>query len=48
MIKPNTRIDWEATSLQIVFRTLAALAIVVLVAPSLIVIVTSFTASQSL
>ena len=48
MRKPNSRFDWDAASLQIVFRTLAALAIVVLVAPSLIVIVTSFTASQSL
>ena len=48
MRKPNSRFDWEAASLQFVFRTLAALAIVVLIAPSLIVIVTSFTASQSL
>jgi putative spermidine/putrescine transport system permease protein len=40
--------DWEARSLNIVFLALTAVAVVVLVAPSVIVILTSFTASASL
>src|SRR5437868_8686077 len=40
--------DWEALSLRIVFGALAAVAIVFLIAPTIIVVLTSFTASQSL
>jgi len=40
--------DWEARSLHLVFLALTAVAVVFLVAPSLIVILTSFTASASL
>jgi len=40
--------DWEALSLRGVFGALAGVAVVFLVAPSLIVILTSFTASYSL
>src|SRR6266542_994911 len=42
------RADWDAWSLRIVFGVLAAIAIVVLVVPSLIVLLTSFTSSPSL
>src|ERR1043165_5957968 len=41
-------IDWDALSLRIVFLTLTGIAGVFLVGPSLIVILTSLTASQSL
>jgi putative spermidine/putrescine transport system permease protein len=40
--------DWESFSLRTVFGAAAAVAIVFLVAPSLVVILTSFTASHSL
>lgn len=42
------RRDWEAASLRFAFGAIAAVAVVFLVAPSLIVILTSFTASHSL
>src|SRR5450755_4632966 len=41
-------IDWEAWSLRLTFLVLTGVAVVFLVAPSLIVILTSFTASASL
>jgi putative spermidine/putrescine transport system permease protein len=41
-------IDWEAASLRIVFLSLTAIAVVFLIGPSLIVLLTSLTASQSL
>lgn len=41
-------LDWEAFSLRLVFGALAAVAMVFLVAPTVIVLLTSFTASQSL
>ena len=41
-------VDWESASLRAVFGALAAVAVVFLVAPSLVVILTSFTASYSL
>jgi putative spermidine/putrescine transport system permease protein len=41
-------IDWDALSLRFVFMSLTAIAVVFLVGPSLIVILTSLTASQSL
>src|SRR5260370_5815926 len=47
---PNleSTIDWEALSLRVVFGALTAIAVVFLIGPSLIVILTSLTASQSL
>src|SRR6266481_6521873 len=44
----NSTIDWEAMSLRLVFMALTAVAVVFLIGPSLIVILTSLTASQSL
>src|ERR1043166_1197309 len=41
-------IDWEAWSLRAVFAALTGIAVIFLVGPSLIVLLTSFTASQSL
>ena len=48
MAAPRHAIDWEALSLRLVFGALAAIAIVFLVGPTLIMLLTSFTASQSL
>jgi putative spermidine/putrescine transport system permease protein len=48
MAAPRHAIDWEALSVPLVFGALAAVAIVFLVAPTVIVLLTSFTASQSL
>jgi putative spermidine/putrescine transport system permease protein len=45
---PGSVVDWEALSLRFVFAALTAVAIVFLIGPSLIVILTSLTASQSL
>src|SRR5258707_1349806 len=45
---PGSTIDWEAMSLRLVFMALTAIAVVFLIGPSLIVILTSLTASQSL
>src|SRR6266545_6592830 len=45
---PMSAVDWEALSLRRVFVGLTAIAVVFLVGPSLIVILTSLTASQSL
>src|SRR5262245_43560501 len=47
MQKPSS-IDWEAASLRIAFAVLTAIAVVFLIGPSLIVLLTSLTASQSL
>ena len=44
----GSSIDWEAASLRIAFLALTAIAVVFLVGPSVIVILTSLTASQSL
>jgi putative spermidine/putrescine transport system permease protein len=41
-------VDWDALSLRFVFMALTAIAVVFLVGPSVIVILTSLTASQSL
>src|SRR5262245_37000001 len=46
--EPRRTVDWDALSLRLVFGALAAIAMVFLVAPTLIVLLTSFTASQSL
>src|SRR5260370_25516492 len=48
MQSPSSTIDWEALSLRVVFAALTAVAVVFLIGPSLIVILTSLTASQSL
>jgi putative spermidine/putrescine transport system permease protein len=48
MAAPRHAIDCEALSLRLVFGALAAIAIVFLVGPTLIMLLTSFTASQSL
>ena len=48
MVAPRYSTDWEALSLRLVFGALAAVAIVVLVGPTVIMLLTSFTASQSL
>lgn len=47
-VSPRSSLDWEALSLWIVFLALSAIAMIFLLTPSLIVIITSFTASQSL
>src|SRR2546429_105302 len=48
MPSPKSTTDWEARSLRLVFTALTAVAVVFLIGPSLIVILTSLTASQSL
>jgi putative spermidine/putrescine transport system permease protein len=48
MAAPEHSVDWEALSLRLVFGALAAVAILFLVGPTLIMLLTSFTASQSL
>src|SRR5437867_10535167 len=48
MPSPKSTTDWEARSLRFVFMALTAVAVVFLIGPSLIVILTSLTASQSL
>lgn len=45
---PRTAIDWEAMSLRVVFTVLTLVAVIFLIGPSLIVLITSLTASQSL
>src|SRR4051794_30529471 len=41
-------VQWDALSVKLVFGILSVVALVFLVAPTLIVLITSFTASQSL
>ena len=48
MPAPSAAIDWEAVSLRVVFGMLTAIAMLFLVAPTVIVLLTSFTASESL
>jgi putative spermidine/putrescine transport system permease protein len=48
MARPVQKTDWEAASLRFAFAALTAVAIVFLVAPTVIVLLTSFTASYSL
>src|SRR6201981_1134306 len=48
MVAPRYSTDWEALSLRLVFGALAAIASVFLVGPTVIMLLTSFTASQSL
>ena len=48
MPAPRYAVDWDALSVRVVFGILAGIALVFLVAPTLIVLLTSFTSSQSL
>jgi putative spermidine/putrescine transport system permease protein len=48
MPSPHASVDWESLSLRFAFGALTAVAVVFLVGPSLIVLLTSLTASQSL
>lgn len=48
MSDPRARPDWEAVSLRLVFGLLAAVALIFLVAPTLVILITSFTDSESL
>jgi putative spermidine/putrescine transport system permease protein len=48
MPAPRHTIDWEAASLQIVFAAAAIFAMVFLIAPTIIVLITSLTSSESL
>jgi putative spermidine/putrescine transport system permease protein len=44
----RSSIQWDSVSIKLVFGTLSAVALVFLIAPTIIVLITSFTASQSL
>jgi len=44
----SSALDWESLSLRLTFALISAVAVVFLIAPSLVVILTSLTASQSL
>src|SRR5476651_566500 len=48
MPAPRHAIDWEAASLQIAFALAAIFAMVFLIAPTIIVLITSLTPSESL
>src|SRR6266568_389752 len=48
MPAPSAAIHWEALSLRIVFGAITIIAMIFLVAPTLIVLLTSLTASESL
>src|SRR5438105_893342 len=48
MAAPRTALDVEALSLRVLFAALAIVAMVFLIAPTIVVILTSFTASESL
>jgi len=48
MPAPRHAIDWEASSLRIAFAALTIVAMVFLIAPTVIVLITSLTASESL
>jgi putative spermidine/putrescine transport system permease protein len=48
MPAPRRAIDWEAMSLRIAFAAMAVFAIVFLIAPTIIVLITSLTPSESL
>src|SRR5215470_11524217 len=48
MSGPSAFVDWESLSLRFAFAALTAVAVVFLAGPSLIVLLTSLTASQSL
>ena len=48
MPAPSPAIDWDALSLRLVFGMVSGIAVIFLVAPTVIVLLTSFTASESL
>src|SRR4051812_8112873 len=48
MAAPRTAVDIDALSLRIVFGVLAGIAMVFLIGPTIVVILTSFTPSESL
>jgi len=48
MAVPETAVDKEALSLRLVFGGLAAIAMVFLIGPTIVVMLTSFTSSESL
>jgi putative spermidine/putrescine transport system permease protein len=48
MPAPSPPVDWESLSLRLLFGALTVVAVIFLVAPTLIVLLTSFTASESL
>ena len=48
MPRPKAIVDWEAASLRLTFGALTIVAMVFLVAPTVIVLLTSFTAGESL
>src|SRR5471032_2379800 len=48
MPAPRHAIDWEAASLRVVFAAAAIFAMVFLIAPTIIVLITSLTSSESL
>ena len=48
MAAPRTAVDMEALSLRLVFGVLAAIAMIFLIGPTIVVILTSFTPSESL
>lgn len=48
MAAPRSAIDWEAESLRWLFGALAVVAVIFLIAPTVIVLITSLTATESL
>jgi putative spermidine/putrescine transport system permease protein len=48
MLAPNASLNWEALSPRVVFVALTAVAMIFLIAPTIIVLLTSLTASESL
>src|SRR6478672_12592185 len=48
MAAPRAAVDMEALSLRLVFGVLAAIALVFLIGPTIVVMLTSFTSSESL
>jgi putative spermidine/putrescine transport system permease protein len=48
MLAPNAATDWDALSLRAVFVVLTVVAMIFLIAPTIIVLLTSLTASESL
>ena len=48
MLAPNAAMDWDALSLRAVFVVLTVVAMIFLIAPTIIVLLTSLTASESL
>src|SRR5271169_6205457 len=47
-MRAHSKVQWDAVSIKAVFGLLSAVALVFLIAPTLVVLITSFTASESL